>query len=151
MNTLSQTMKKKNYWDKAGIGASLLCLLHCLATPFLITALPILAATEHQTHSVLAVFMLLIGLLAFLPGYRKHRRKAIPGAGAIGLAAIIAATLLPEMEGRETIETLMVVGGGVILIASHLRNSYWCRFCSVCGDQSCALQEGRALPGRSTQ
>ena len=139
MNTMSQIFNHPNYRDIAGVCASLLCVLHCLATPFLITALPALAATEHQTHSVFAVVILLTGTLAFVPGYCKHRKIIIPAAGAAGVATIIAVAMLPEMGSGETIETLMVVAGGLTLIGAHLRNAYWCRFCRTCSDESCAI------------
>ncbi len=138
MTIMSQIVDRPDIRDVAGISASLLCVLHCLAAPFLITVLPVLAATEHETHSVFAALIVLIGMLALVPGYCKHKKKAIPAAGAVGVAAIIAAAILPEMEGGETIETLMVVAGGFMLIGAHLRNAYWCRFCRVCGKKPCA-------------
>jgi len=139
MITMNQTLNFLNYRDVAGVSASLLCVLHCLATPFLITMLPVLAATEHQTHSVFAVVILSLGMLAFVPGYRKHRNKTIPAAGAAGVAMIIAAAVLPEMESGETIETLMVIAGGLTLIGAHLCNAYWCQFCRSCSENSCSL------------
>lgn len=137
MNAMSQILNYPNNRDIAGVCASLLCVLHCLATPLLITVLPALAATEHQTHSVFAVVILLVGMLAFVPAYRKHQKKSIPAAGAVGVTMIIAAAVLPEMESGETIETLMVVAGGLTLIGAHLRNAYWCRFCMICGEKQC--------------
>jgi hypothetical protein len=138
MNIISQTLNYSSNKDIAGVSASLLCVLHCLAMPFLITMLPALAATEHKTHSVFAVVILLVGMLAFIPGYRKHRNKTIPAAGAAGVVMIIAVAMLPEMESEEMIETLMVVVGGLTLIAAHLRNAYWCRFCRICREKPCA-------------
>ncbi len=138
MTIMSQTFNRPGYRDLAGISASMLCVLHCLVTPLLITMLPVLAATENQTHRVFAVLMLLIGMLAFVPGYRKHKKTAIPALGAVGVTAVIVAAVLPEMEGGESIETLLVVAGGLALIGAHLRNAYWCRFCQVCGKKPCS-------------
>jgi len=138
MTIMGQTLNHLNYRDTAGASTSLLCILHCIATPFLITALPALAATEHQTHSVFAVVILLVGMLAFVPGYRKHRKKTIPTFGAAGVTMIIAAAMLPEMESGEMIETLMVVTGGLTLIGAHMRNAYWCRSCPICSEKPCA-------------
>lgn len=138
MTILSETLDRSNSRDIAGISASLLCVLHCLATPFLVTMMPLLAATEHETHNIFAIIILLIGILAFVPGYRKHKKTAILVVGAVGITAIIAAAMLPEMEVGETIETLLVVAGGLALIGAHLRNLYWCRFCQVCCEKSCS-------------
>lgn len=139
MNTMNQTFNNLNYRDATGVCASLLCVLHCLGTPLLITVLPVLAATESETHRVFAVVILLLGLLAFVPGYRKHRNKSIPAAGAAGVTMIIAAAVLPEMESGEIIETLMVVAGGLTLIGAHLHNAYWCKNCRSCNENSCRL------------
>ena len=137
MTLMSQALNRPAYRDIAGASASFLCVLHCLVTPLLITVLPVLAATETATHRSFAVFILVIGMLAFVPGYRKHRKKVIPAAGAIGISAIIAAAVLPEMAGGELFETTLVVSGGLTLIGAHLRNAYWCRFCRVCNDKPC--------------
>jgi len=139
MYVKSQTLGYRIPWDQAGIGASFLCVLHCLLTPFLITVLPAVVATEHQTHSVFAVIILLFGMLAFVPGYRKHQMKSIPAVGVMGVLMIILAAMLPEMEQAEMIETGLVIAGGITLISAHLRNAYWCRFCSKCSDSCCDL------------
>ncbi|NOX43075.1 MAG: MerC domain-containing protein [Gammaproteobacteria bacterium] len=133
----SQSLGQQNHWDHAGIGASFLCVLHCLLTPFLIMALPALAATEHQTHSVFVIIILLFGMLAFIPGYIKHHNKSVPLVGIMGVSMITLAAVLPEVENAEMIETGLVLVGGIALISAHLRNAYWCRFCSKCSDTCC--------------
>jgi len=133
----SQSLGQQSRWDHAGIGTSLLCVLHCLITPLLITALPALAATEHQTHSVFAMIILLLGMLAFIPGYLKHHKKSVPAMGVMGISMITLAAVLPEVENAEMIETSLVILGGVTLISAHLRNAFWCRFCSKCSNDKC--------------
>ena len=137
MYITNQSLAYQNRWDHAGIGASFLCVLHCLLTPLLMTGLPVLAATEHQTHSVFALMILLFGLLAFIPGYRQHQKKSIPALGILGASMIILAAELPEIANVETIETGLVLIGGITLISAHLRNVYWCRFCSKCSEACC--------------
>ena len=61
-------------WDRAGVVGSLVCIFHCVATPFLAATLPLLAVTEKETHLGLTLMLMLIGLLAFLPGYRQHNK-----------------------------------------------------------------------------
>lgn len=141
MSISNRSWGHREYWDRAGMGASLLCVLHCVLTPFVVGALPVLAATERQTHSLLAIAIVLMGMLAFIPGYYKHRRKSIPAKGVIGAALITAAVLLPETAGAETIETLLVLAGGVMLVAAHWRNAYWCRYCKLCQDIPCQRRE----------
>lgn len=50
MYILNKNLVQSNFWDRAGISASFLCILHCLITPFLITLIPIVSATESETH-----------------------------------------------------------------------------------------------------
>lgn len=138
----SQSLGQHNRWDYAGIGASFLCVLLCLLTPFFITTLPALAATEHQTHSVFAFIILLLGMLAFIPGYLKHHNKSVPVVGIMGISMITLAAVLPEMENAEMIETGLVLVGGITLISAHLRNAYWCRFCNKCNDTCCDFAGG---------
>lgn len=65
MTILSFSLMQRQPWDLAGIGASSLCVIHCLATPLLVVFLPILEVVEKQTHAGFALAILGIGLLAF--------------------------------------------------------------------------------------
>lgn len=141
MFVTNQNTGDQNRWDHAGIGASFLCMAHCLATPFVMTALPVLASTEAQAHGMFAIAVLMAGMFAFIPGYRKHRQVWIPITGAVGISMIIVSAMLPEAKAAEAIETAMVVAGGATLILAHIRNSWWCRFCSVCGDKCSAVSQ----------
>lgn len=62
MYVASQTLTKRIHWDQAEIGVSCFCVL---LTPLLVTALPAFVATEHETHSVFAVIILLLGVLVW--------------------------------------------------------------------------------------
>lgn len=119
-------------WDRAGMTASTLCVAHCLASPFVAAALPIIAATEGATHRVLALAVLSFGLLAFVPGFRKHRRGRVLALGITGVALIWMPALLPETHATETLETVATVSGGVAMVVAHLLNLYFCRTCRVC-------------------
>lgn len=147
---ISQSLGNKFRWDQAGVSASFLCVLHCLLTPILITALPVLAATEHQTHSVFAIIILFLGILAFIPGYFMHHKKSVPVIGFMGISMIILAAVLPEVENAEMIETGLVIAGGVMLISSHLRNAYWCRFCKKCSVDECCDFAGERRESESS-
>ena len=77
MTILPSSLMQRQPWDLAGIGASSLCVLHCVATPLLVVILPVVEAVEKQTHAAFALAILGIGLLAFWPGYRRHSRWRI--------------------------------------------------------------------------
>jgi len=124
-------------WDKTGMATSMLCILHCIVTPLLAASLPILAATEQSTHIGLTLALMTIGLLAFLPGYRRHGRRSMVLLGVIGFTLLCAAVALPEGSSSEAIEMALTVTGGSFLIVAHMSNMYFCKICSVCGQGPC--------------
>ena len=138
MTILHTTLSQARPWDLAGIGASLLCILHCVATPLLVVMLPALEALERQTHAVFALSILCIGLLAFVSGYRRHRRRRVVLLGLAGFGMLSAGVLVPEGAMSEEAEIAVTVLGGATLITAHLRNAYFCLLCRACGRQSCA-------------
>jgi hypothetical protein len=138
MTILGSTLPQKRPWDLVGIGASLLCILHCVATPLLLVALPALELLERQTHAIFAICILCIGLLAFVPGYRRHRRWTVVLLGLVGFAMLSASVSFPEGAMSETTEVVLTVLGGVTLIKAHLRNAYLCRLCRACGREPCS-------------
>lgn len=137
MTILPFSPTQRQPWDFAGIGASSLCVLHCLATPLLVVFLPILEAVEKQTHAVFALTILAIGLLAFWPGYRRHKRWGIIAAAIMGFGLISLGVTAPEGILDESAEAVATVLGGIVLVSAHLRNAYFCRSCRLCGEQQC--------------
>lgn len=121
------------YLDTLGIAASSLCLVHCLAMPLVITALPLLGLQfleGHAAHVLLAAFVLSFALLAIVPGYLKHRRKDILGMMLIGLALVLYATFCAQTTLGETWEVPLITAGNLVLVATHFRNRAMHR-CSV--------------------
>lgn len=146
MNTPAAARRYTPVWDRAGIVLSALCLIHCLGAPLAILYLPalglLLAPAEDGVHAVLATIVPITALLAFVPGYRRHRNPRILYAAGAGVGAIVAAAfLLPEKAGTSA-EALITAFGGVLLIAAHLRNHAFCRRCPVCAPAT--------APGEST-
>lgn len=136
MNTSASARRYTPVWDRAGIVLSALCLIHCLGAPLAILYLPalglLLVPAEDGVHAVLAMVVPITALLAFVPGYRRHRNPRILYAASAGVSAIVfAAFLLPE-DADAAAETLITALGGVLLIAAHLRNHAFCRRCPVC-------------------
>jgi len=124
-------------WDHAGVIGSLVCIFHCIATPFLAAALPILAVTEKETHVGLTVALMFIGMLAFLPGYRYHSKPHMALVAIIGFAMLVLAVFIPEAFASEALETGLTVAGGLFLTTAHLSNAYYCRRCCVCAEEPC--------------
>ena len=71
----SQTHLRRHA-DLAGVTASGVCLIHCLLTPFLVSLAPDLLPYlpgDVWFHRALAVGIILVGAVAFFPGYLLHR------------------------------------------------------------------------------
>ena len=132
MHALSTNAAVSPTWDRAGVAGSLLCIVHCIATPILAAALPVLAVTEKETHIGLTVALMLIGLFAFVRGFRQHSKPHMVLVAGAGFAMLLVAAFMPEVRMAETLETGLTVAGGLLLITAHLGNAYYCRLCYVC-------------------
>ena len=86
--------------DWFGIAASLLCAIHCAAMPFVVGFLPLLGLSflaDPSFHKWMVGVCLVLALLAFVPGWRRHHRLAPAIIGMVGLGFIsFAAFAGPE-------------------------------------------------------
>ena len=107
--------------DLFGAACSLLCIIHCLALPLLITVgLPIAGLSlleSENTHVILSVIILIVALWAFPIGWKTHRRL-FPGV----LAVIGASLLLSSLVAVEAFEAYLAAVAGAALISAHLAN-----------------------------
>lgn len=117
--------------DYAGLAASALCLLHCLAMPLLIAAFPLLGLGEehHALHDALLLGVTVPVLLALVPGYIKHRDPVALSLGLAGLGAFLVAVFVIGPQLGEVAETVAAVLSSVLLIGAHLRNHRHCKDC----------------------
>lgn len=126
------------FGDYAGMTASALCLAHCLATPLLLAAFPMLGlAHGHEgVHDALLAAISLPVLLALLPGYLKHRDTRVLAAGIAGLGCFLAAVFVIGPRFGELAEAAFAVASGALLLYAHLRNRRF-RACRAAGAASC--------------
>ena len=111
-------------FDTAGMFLSFLCLIHCLALPLLVAALPWLAGTfghNEHVHLIFATFVLPVGLLALASGYRKHQQAWIFWWGFSGLVCIGTAVMAESQLG-ENLEHGLSILGSVQLVLAHYHN-----------------------------
>lgn len=116
--------------DKAAIGLSLTCAIHCLALPVLIAVLPALSATQlgdEAFHLWLLVAVVPASLLALTIGCRKHKRYRVVVMGVIGLVALVmTAWLGHDVLGAQWEKVFTVLASSVIALG-HLWNHQLCR------------------------
>ena len=119
------------FGDYAGMAASALCLVHCLAMPLVLAAFPLLGmgGAHHGLHDALLVGVTAAVLLALVPGYLKHRDAAALLLGVAGLASLLAAVLLLGPRLGELAETVGAVASSVLLLGAHRRNRRQCTDC----------------------
>lgn len=111
--------------DTLGIVASAVCLVHCLAMPFVMLAIPAVTAemlASDYTHMVLAGAVTAFCLLAIVPGYMRHNNKAVLGLMLAGLALVLTATFLLHLLGHEGLELPIISVGNVLVVFAHVRN-----------------------------
>jgi len=106
--------------DRFAIGLSGLCLVHCLATSFILamvaTAGGVLGA--EWIHEVGLVLAMVMGALALGRGIFEHGYLLPSAVGGLGLGVMAGALTLPH-DGSEAIYTMM---GVVILALGHRLN-----------------------------
>ncbi|WNG38318.1 MerC domain-containing protein [Archangium violaceum] len=126
-------------WDGVGQLLSTLCIAHCVLLPVVLGFLPAATAEVLEgeaVHQGLVLFVTLTAVVAFVPGWRLHRRAGVPVLAVSGLLLLVAALFLPEGTS-EALETGLTLGGGVLMAVAHARNRTLCREC-------CALKLGTA-------
>jgi hypothetical protein len=112
----------EDWFERAAVGASLLCLVHCLALPLLLAALPALSrflAIPEGFHVGLLFFAVPASGIALVAGRARHggTRPLLWGIAGLSFLAI-AALALAETRW----ETPVTVGGSLILAAAHISN-----------------------------
>ncbi|HEY2039549.1 MAG TPA: MerC domain-containing protein [Edaphobacter sp.] len=131
----SQTSLRRHA-DLAGAAASGLCLVHCLLTPFLISLAPDLLPYlpgDAWFHRMLAVGIVLLGAVAFIPGYRIHQRKPLLIPISLGVVLILFVACCGEALSKP-VELILNVSGSLLLVIAHLLNRSFCRQCHTCAD-----------------
>ena len=113
------------WWDKAGIGVSAACMVHCTTLPILVALSPTLAGSflsDASFHQWLLVLILPTAFMAFGLSWWRHRRWQYLLPGVIGLACLVAAALLGHEPAGEWGEKVLTFAGGVALVLGHALN-----------------------------
>ncbi len=116
--------------DKAAIGLSLACAVHCLLLPVAVVMLPTLAATtlaDEQFHQWMLVAVLPTSLIALFMGCRQHGNTRVVAVGLLGLAILILAVYLGHGVLGETGELIASLLGASVIAFAHLRNHALCK------------------------
>ncbi len=116
--------------DKIAVVLSSICLVHCLALPFLLTLLPITQGAfidEALFHFLMLTVILPVSLLALGIGCRKHKDVLTIVLGVLGLGILTLTALFGHDWFGLTGERLVTSLGGLILAGAHIQNFRVCR------------------------
>ncbi len=118
--------------DALGIGASLLCAVHCALLPLLMTAIP-LFGTSFTGHGLGEYILLgtsfVIGCVALGRGYFYRHQRILPLLlFSLGFVILVAGHFIPAIHDWEL---LMIAIGAVAIIVAHWLNIRHCRNCAV--------------------
>lgn len=107
-------------WHRFGMGLSVLCLLHCLALPWLLVSLPaaLLAALPQGLRENAWVHVALIAPVLLVSGPVLLRGR--PGAArSLLVIAAFAALIGGIFVASEAGEQALTVAGAMLLLAAH--------------------------------
>jgi hypothetical protein len=127
-----------------GIGASGLCITHCLLMPAVLLLLPVVGLAmpeESRVHAIMLTLVLGIGAVAFGVGFGRHRRAGLLAMPVAGMTLLGTGAFWGDALGGY-VEPLLTVTGGALMIGSHWLNQSFCRACpQCCDDLNCGLAE----------
>jgi hypothetical protein len=110
-----------NKLERFGAGASLLCAVHCAATPVLLAVLPFLGsrlADSHWAEILLIGVAATVGYLTLTISFRRHHQPLPLCLLTLGLA-LVAIGHTPILH---QFETAIAVTGGLTLAGAQLLN-----------------------------
>ncbi|MEC8219486.1 MAG: MerC domain-containing protein [Verrucomicrobiota bacterium] len=160
--TNASTPRCHGWLDHLAIGMAAVCAVHCLLTPILIMAIPIIATSffVHQDFHLWMIFLVLpTTVFSVFMGCRNHKDRVVLALSAIGLSVLLLALIQERVcyasEGdiaassadcetcardlsAEPIPLQAGVWlnaiGCVFLASAHIRNFRLCRTSSCCHD-----------------
>ena len=108
--------------ERAAVGASLACLVHCLALPLLFAALPALSkvfALPESFHLWALAFAIPMATLALVQGRSRHGAVYPLVLGFAGLTLMAIGAILLGGTPAETVATVI---GSLTLATGHVMN-----------------------------
>ena len=106
--------RDRNWLDRAAIAMAVVCGIHCLVTPILLVALPIIGTTfwaNGDFHLWMLVLVIPTTILAAISGCRRHRDRKVAICATVGLLFLISAT------ARETLAADSSTGAEVATVS----------------------------------
>jgi hypothetical protein len=119
------SMSASRYLDRIAITLSTICIVHCLAMPVLVAALPVLAiavGTDGHFHELMLWLVVPTSALGFGLGYKVHGNAAIIAAGTAAVVVLAVVALWGHDHWNRTVEVSVNVLASLLLASAHWRN-----------------------------
>lgn len=86
--------------DRIGVGASVICAVHCAVTPVLLLLLPAFGRAWSHPATHWGMALLVVPLAGFMvrSSYKTYRRKWIVAAGSLGICFVLTGAAAPYVE-----------------------------------------------------
>ena len=124
--------------DKAAIGLSFLCAVHCLLLPVAVAMLPTVTAStlgDERFHQWMLLAVLPTSLVALTLGCRRHRNMSVMAIGLLGLTVLFLAAFAGHGWLAESGEKMLSLIGASLIAFGHFKNH------ALCVHLKCACEE----------
>ena len=128
-------MRVQTFTDKMAMSLSLLCALHCLASPLIIVMLPTLAALQFDGeafHLWMVLAVIPTSVYALTMGCKQHKHYRLLGLGLFGLLFLLSAVLAGEDIINDFWEKALTVIGAATIALGHYWNYRLCLHQDYC-------------------
>jgi hypothetical protein len=118
-------MSLSRYFDRVAIALSAVCIVHCLAVPFVVVLLPIVALSIGENghfHALMLWLVVPTSVAGFALGYKVHLERRIVLLGSAGVLLLALAALRGHDRWPEALEVLVTITGSVVLAYAHWLN-----------------------------
>jgi hypothetical protein len=127
---VNSALKPAVMLDRAAVMLSGLCVLHCLALPFLLVSLPAISAySEGHLHAQMLVLALPVSVIALAFGFRRHGSRYIIGFGILGMLLLVIGGTVAHSRYGLVADRAFSISGALVLAVSHYFNSRRVRHC----------------------
>lgn len=121
--------------DKFAASTSILCAIHCLFLPFMLSVFPAVGTTifgQESFHALLLFLVVPLSVIALTLGCKQHKNIFVPLMGLAGLTTLIFTALFGHDTFGHDGERIATLVGASVIASSHLFNYKLCRQTRCC-------------------
>lgn len=112
--------------DKSALVLSLVCTLHCIATPLMLVMVPsisvLLAFEPEELHLWLLYAVIPISSFTMIAGYFHHHRASVSIITLLGMLSLIGAVIFGHDMMGGLGEVILTVMGSILIAYGHIKN-----------------------------